>query len=162
MNSAGNLPSRSNRPYLFLYPDNSSKGGIAVTLSDYRTLEQEVYLNDVVVDFYLLFLINNVLPEEYRRSIHVYSSLFFKRLSTRFGSPGEDEGLISPLDQTWTKYVNIFEKKMIVVPICENNRWFLLLVVRLDLMKTSLRLIMNIRLLWFSTALAKVKNLLLN
>ena len=144
MNAAGTVSSRSKRP-LFIYPYDKSKGGIAVTLSDYRTLEQEVYLNDVVVDFYLLFLMNNVLPEEYRRSIHVYSSLFFKRLSTRFGSPGEDEGLISPLDRhlrvtTWTKNVNIFEKKMIVVPICENNHWFLLLVVRPDLMKTSLRL----------------------
>ena len=52
---------KSHSDPLFVYPEKV--GGVAVTIADFRTLEQEVYLNDVVVDFYLLFLLNNILPD---------------------------------------------------------------------------------------------------
>ena len=135
---------RPYRPYLFTYPDGSSRGGIAVSLSDYRTLEQEIYLNDVVIDFYLLYLINTVLPEEFRQSIYVFSSMFLKHLINRFGNcEEEDDEILSPVlrhmrVKNWTKDVNIFEKKLIGFPICKDDHWFLILVIRPDLMTTSI------------------------
>ena len=58
---------KSHSDPLFVYPEKV--GGVAVTIADFRTLEQEVYLNDVVVDFYMLFLLNHVLSEDQRGSL---------------------------------------------------------------------------------------------
>ena len=77
----------------FVYPEKV--GGVAVTIADFRTLEQEVYLNDVVVDFYMLFLLNHVLSEDQRCSLHVFMSSFFKRLTISFGSNVGDDGIFS-------------------------------------------------------------------
>ena len=84
---------KSHSDPLFVYPEKA--GGVAVTIADFHTFEQEAYLNDVVVDIYMLFLLNNVLPEDQRCSLHVFSTLFFKRLTTSFGSNVKDDAISS-------------------------------------------------------------------
>ncbi len=53
----------------------------AVSLYDYRTLEEEHYINDGIIDFYLLYLYQEKLNPEYRNDIHIFSSHFYSRLT---------------------------------------------------------------------------------
>lgn len=70
----------------------------------------------------------NKLSEKDQIRTHVFSSFFYKRLTTRHLSrKSEDTKLskLSPAEQrharvkSWTKNVNIFEKDFIVIPINE-------------------------------------------
>ena len=38
---------------LFVYPPPPNKGGIPITIDDFNCLEEEQFLNDVILDFYL-------------------------------------------------------------------------------------------------------------
>ena len=38
---------------LLIYPPPPMKGGISITVDDYQVLEEESFLNDVIIDFYL-------------------------------------------------------------------------------------------------------------
>ena len=35
----------------------------------------------------------------------------------------------------WSKNVDLFPKKLVVVPVCEHSHWFLVVVARLDLVE---------------------------
>ncbi len=56
-------------------------GTACVSAYDYRTLEEGEYLNDAVVDFYLQWLHNNVLPEKNKEEVHIFSSHFYTKLT---------------------------------------------------------------------------------
>jgi sentrin-specific protease 7 len=72
-----------------------------------------------------------VLSEEDQSRTHVFSSFFYKRLTTRPAKalrrshPVEDDPKLSPAEKRhsrvkgWTKNINIFEKDFIIIPINE-------------------------------------------
>lgn len=68
---------------LFQYPPAPSAGSIVVTMDDYMCLEEEQFLNDIVIDFYLKYLVNGRISPEDRLRTHVFSSFFYQRLTTR-------------------------------------------------------------------------------
>ena len=121
---------------LFEYPPG--KDSVIVTVKDYMTLEHETWLNDIVIDFYLNFLFLEVLPPELRSSVHLFSSMFYKRmLGVGFKNKTtqrEEAGMTSAQRKhsqvkMWTKNVNLFEKEFIIFPICEGNHWFLIVAI---------------------------------
>lgn len=67
---------------LIVYPPPPAKGGISVTNEDLHCLNEGEFLNDVIIDFYLKYLVLEKLREHADR-IHIFSSFFYKRLNQR-------------------------------------------------------------------------------
>ncbi|KAF2897296.1 hypothetical protein ILUMI_08881 [Ignelater luminosus] len=122
---------------LLIYPPG--KGGLPINTEDYLCLAQDQFLNDVIIDFYLKYLLLN-LPKEKQEKIHIFSTFFYKRLTTkpvkasRRSHPAELDPTLTPAQkrharvEKWTKNVNLFEKDFVIIPINENCHWFLAIV----------------------------------
>ncbi|XP_063820895.1 uncharacterized protein LOC135071072 isoform X2 [Ostrinia nubilalis] len=123
---------------ILIYPPG--KGGIPINTEDYMCLAQDQFLNDVIIDFYLKHLVHDVLTQSQREKTHIFSTFFYKRLTTK---PSKVNKSSNPLEwdsnltaaqkrharvKTWTKNVNIFDKDYIVVPINENCHWFVAII----------------------------------
>ncbi|CAB3221398.1 unnamed protein product [Arctia plantaginis] len=123
---------------ILIYPPG--KGGIPINTEDYMCLAQDQFLNDVIIDFYLKHLVHDVLTHSQREKTHIFSTFFYKRLTTKpskvnkSSNPHEWDSSLTPAQKrharvkTWTKNVNIFEKDYIVVPINENCHWFVAII----------------------------------
>ncbi|XP_047354219.1 uncharacterized protein LOC124950862 isoform X3 [Vespa velutina] len=117
-----------------VYPPPPAKGGIAINTEDYLCLGEDQFLNDVIIDFYLKYLTLEVLSETDQHRTHVFSSYFYKRLTSPHAQAGESAIPLSAAAkrharvQKWTKNVNIFEKDFIVIPINEHAHWFLAII----------------------------------
>ncbi|KAL1430367.1 hypothetical protein MTO96_015075 [Rhipicephalus appendiculatus] len=116
---------------LLVYPAPPKTGGIPVHSADLRCLREGQFLNDVIIDFYLKYLLLERLSEEVRQRTHIFSSFFYPRLTQRLNprAPGQ-QGLTPAARRhrnvrTWTRHVDIFAKDFIVVPINQNAHWFL-------------------------------------
>ncbi|XP_036270351.1 sentrin-specific protease 6 isoform X5 [Pipistrellus kuhlii] len=68
---------------LIVYPPPPAKGGISVTNEDLHCLSEGEFLNDVIIDFYLKYLVLEKLKREDADRIHIFSSFFYKRLNQR-------------------------------------------------------------------------------
>lgn len=119
---------------ILIYPQG--KGGISINTEDYMCLAVDQYLNDVIIDFYLSYLLNEVLSPDERSKTHVFSTFFYKRLttmSTRNRQSDKDVKLTPSQKRharvkNWTKSVNLFEKDYIIIPINEQSHWFLAII----------------------------------
>lgn len=123
---------------ILIYPPG--KGGIPINTEDFMCLAQDQFLNDVIIDFYLKHLVHDVLTSGQRERTHIFSTFFYKRLTTKpskvnkNSNPHEWDSTLTAAQKrharvkTWTKNVNIFEKDFIVVPINENCHWFVAII----------------------------------
>ncbi|EAT47498.1 AAEL001372-PB [Aedes aegypti] len=119
---------------ILIYPQG--KGGISINTEDYMCLAIDQYLNDVIIDFYLNYLKLELLKDEERRRIHIFSTFFYKRLTTlgtRHRGQDKDQKLTAAQKRharvaSWTKKENIFEKDFIIIPINEQSHWFLAII----------------------------------
>ncbi|XP_027896333.1 sentrin-specific protease 6 [Xiphophorus couchianus] len=119
---------------LMVYPPPPAKGGISVTNEDLHCLNDGEFLNDVIIDFYLKYLVLERLKKEDAQRIHVFSSFFYKRLNQRERRSGPDTVNL-PIQKrkhnrvkTWTRHVNLFQKDFIFVPINESAHWYLAVI----------------------------------
>lgn len=118
---------------LIVYPPPPAKGGISVTNEDLHCLSEGEFLNDVIIDFYLKYLVLEKLKKEDADRIHIFSSFFYKRLNQRERRNSETTNLSIQQKRhgrvkTWTRHVDIFEKDFIFVPLNEAAHWFLAVV----------------------------------
>lgn len=119
---------------ILIYPQG--KGGISINTEDYMCLAIDQYLNDVIIDFYLNYLKLELLKDSERRRIHIFSTFFYKRLTTlgtRQRGQDKDQKLTAAQKRharvaSWTKKENIFEKDFIIIPINEQSHWFLAII----------------------------------
>lgn len=119
---------------ILIYPQGT--GGISINTEDYMCLAIDQYLNDIIIDFYLKYLLSELLNDEERNRTHVFSTFFYKRLTTmtnnRRGSDKDPKMTASQKRharvKNWTKGVNLFEKDFIVIPINEQSHWFLAII----------------------------------
>ncbi|XP_025163785.1 uncharacterized protein LOC105182689 isoform X2 [Harpegnathos saltator] len=117
-----------------VYPPPPAKGGIAINTEDYLCLGEDQFLNDVIIDFYLKYLTLEVLSESDQHRTHVFSSYFYKRLTSPHAQAAENTSPMTPAAkrharvQKWTKNVNIFEKDFVIIPINEHAHWFLAII----------------------------------
>ncbi|XP_077436916.1 sentrin-specific protease 7 isoform X2 [Vanacampus margaritifer] len=118
---------------LIQFPPPPLKGGITVTMEDLQCLDSGQYLNDVIIDFYLKYLLQNSLRDVAERS-HIFSSFFYKQLTRRDNA---SEGNVTESCQrqkrhqrvkTWTRHVDIFEKDFLFVPVNQEAHWYLVLI----------------------------------
>ncbi|XP_048855087.1 sentrin-specific protease 7-like isoform X2 [Brienomyrus brachyistius] len=118
---------------LIQYPPPPSKGGITVRMEDLDCLNSGEFLNDVVIDFYLKYLILEKAPKEMAERSHIFSSFFYKQL-TRRGGAGEGGAGVSPKRRrhhrvrTWTRNVDIFNKDFLFLPVNQEAHWYLVVI----------------------------------
>ncbi|XP_056157219.1 sentrin-specific protease 7-like isoform X2 [Lampris incognitus] len=119
---------------LIQYPAAPCKGRITVTTEDLACLERGEFLNDVIIDFYLKFLLLERAESSVAERCHVFSSFFFKQLARRRVA-GEDDAPVI-LDRkmrhkrvkTWTRHVDIFTKDFLFVPVNQQSHWYLAII----------------------------------
>lgn len=119
---------------ILIYPPG--RGGISINTEDYMCLATDQYLNDVIIDFYLKYLYLEHLKDDEREKTHIFSTFFYKRLTTMpsRSRPDKDAAKQTAAQKrhsrvkNWTKNVNIFEKDYIVIPINEQSHWFLAII----------------------------------
>ena len=118
----------------------SGKDNVSVSEEDYCTLEDESFLNDTIISFYLNWIQHSIVPVESREKTHMFTTYFYSKLTTRPPKlrnklhPIEDNVNLTPGEKRhervkrWTKKVNIFEKDFIIVPINEHSHWFVAVI----------------------------------
>ncbi|XP_076603385.1 uncharacterized protein LOC143330586 isoform X2 [Chaetodon auriga] len=118
---------------LIQFPPPPLKGGITVTMEDLQCLDSGQFLNDVIIDFYLKYLLHNASPAVTERS-HIFSSFFYKQLTRRDNA---SEGSTKDTCQrqkrhqrvkTWTRHVDIFKKDFLFVPVNQEAHWYLVVI----------------------------------
>lgn len=118
---------------ILIYPPKG-KGGIPINTKDFVCLGIDQYLNDVIIDFYLKYLHNEVLTEAQRSKTHIFGTFFYNTLTnTKLLGQTNDVKLTAAQKRhervkNWTKHVNIFEKDFIIVPINQQSHWFLAII----------------------------------
>ncbi|XP_059349820.1 sentrin-specific protease 7 isoform X8 [Ammospiza nelsoni] len=118
---------------LIVYPPPPAKGGLGVTREDLECLEYGEFLNDVIIDFYLKYLLLEKAPKHVADSTHIFSSFFYKCL-TRTEKNSEGDVKVSAAQRrhrrvrTWTRHINIFNKDYIFVPVNEESHWYMAVI----------------------------------
>ncbi|XP_009868313.1 PREDICTED: sentrin-specific protease 7-like, partial [Apaloderma vittatum] len=118
---------------LIVYPPPPAKGGLGVTREDLECLEYGEFLNDVIIDFYLKYLLLEKAPKHLADRTHIFSSFFYKCL-TRKEKNSEGDLKVSVAQRrhrrvrTWTRHINIFSKDYIFVPVNEESHWYIAVI----------------------------------
>ncbi|NXC74549.1 SENP7 protease, partial [Anhinga anhinga] len=118
---------------LIIYPPPPAKGGLGVTRDDLECLEYGEFLNDVIIDFYLKYLLLEKAPKHLADRTHIFSSFFYKCL-TRTEKNCEGDLKVSVAQRrhrrvrTWTRHINIFSKDYIFVPVNEESHWYIAVI----------------------------------
>ncbi|XP_068016808.1 sentrin-specific protease 7 isoform X1 [Melanerpes formicivorus] len=118
---------------LIVYPPPPAKGGLGVTREDLECLEYGEFLNDVIIDFYLKYLLLEKAPKQLADRTHIFSSFFYKCL-TRTEKNSEGDLKVSVAQRrhrrvrTWTRHINIFNKDYIFVPVNEESHWYIAVI----------------------------------
>ncbi|XP_072901304.1 uncharacterized protein [Hemitrygon akajei] len=119
---------------IIVYPPPPTKGGLAVTTEDLECLEEGEFLNDVIIDFYLKYLLLEKAPKELAERTHIFSSFFYRRLTRKDNAESEEVNNLSIQQKrhqrvkTWTRHVDIFTKDFIFVPVNEESHWYLAVI----------------------------------
>jgi len=123
------------------FPHPVTSSSVSVSFQDYKSLEHDTFVNDIIIDFYLTYLFYTILNEEDRPTVHLFSTMFYKRLTSTpqknsvLAVRERDSNLSSAAKRHmrvkgWTKTVDLFSKNLLVIPICEHSHWYLIVVVR--------------------------------
>jgi len=112
---------------LFTYQPGSKSGGIPVTTEDRACLAEGIYLNDIIIDFYLKYLYESVLTPAQQEKTYMFNSYFYKRLTQKQGtkfSPEQMHGLVAK----WTRNIDLFDKDFVIIPVNEHCHWYLVVI----------------------------------
>lgn len=102
--------------------------GISLVGRDVSLLQEDRWINDTVLDFFLSLVVEVVVPDELRGNLHVAKTQFFTRLKACSAASGE-KGWENV--KTWTRSISggIAGQRYIVYPVNEENcHWWVVVV----------------------------------
>ncbi|KAI5076261.1 hypothetical protein GOP47_0008326 [Adiantum capillus-veneris] len=109
------------------YPSGDPEA-VEVQQSDMKHLDPYEFLNDTVIDFYIKYLQRpEFLRQEKKVHFHFFNTFFFKKLLLEKRKKTKGSSYYSEL-RKWTKGVNIFEKKYLLVPVHDCAHWSLAII----------------------------------
>ena len=106
-------------------------GTIEIYNNSIGRLEKGKEMDDNLVDFFFLHTINTVLKKDQQESIYIFNSCFYSKIMAQFNPHAT---------RNWTKNVDLFTKNVIVVPVCTNSHW-LLVLIKVGIPKMSVMLL---------------------
>ncbi|KNG46101.1 ulp1 protease family protein [Stemphylium lycopersici] len=103
-----------------------------VHFDDLPRLDEEEYLNDSLIDFYMIYLHKQLqVPEN---KVYFFNTYFFTRLTENAGRKSMDYKAV----ERWTSKVDIFAYDYIVVPINESqSHWYLAIICNVSNLKRN-------------------------
>ncbi|KAL2431212.1 hypothetical protein ABEF95_000190, partial [Exophiala dermatitidis] len=112
-----------------VYPGPGKKSA-TVPFEDLRRLDDDEFLNDNLISFFMQYLetyLERSNPELYR-DMYFFNTYFYEALTKNVkGKKGINYDAVS----RWTKNINIFKRKFVVVPVNENFHWYLTIICNL-------------------------------
>ncbi|KAM7479032.1 hypothetical protein LguiA_027245 [Lonicera macranthoides] len=111
-----------------IYP-KGDPDAVSISKRDIQLLQPETFLNDTIIDFYILYLKNKVKLEE-RHRFHFFNSFFFRKLADldKDRSRACESTEAFQRVRKWTRKVNIFEKDYIFIPVNFSLHWSLIVI----------------------------------
>ena len=102
------------------YPPDSQRC-ITLTKEDLEFLRPDTYINDSIVEFYMLYLGHEVVPKGEREDYYFFSPFFFSRLK---------DVNVKDLNrlERWTKDLCIQKRKFLIMPIHMPEHWCLSII----------------------------------
>ena len=76
-------------------------------------MDEGNYLNDIIIDFYLKYIILELAKPEVRDRTYLFNTFFYTKLTSEDVSSKKSHSLV----KRWTKKENIFLNVFIVIPI---------------------------------------------
>ena len=121
-------------PVLQYPPGSDAVDSVVLTAGDVERLRPDEFLNDNLVDFYLKVLVGDAARSPLRgagaaaEDVHAFSSHFFTKLRETRASSEEGRARAHARVERWTRGVDVFAKKFLLVPIVEHLHWSLAVV----------------------------------
>ncbi|KAF7502505.1 hypothetical protein GJ744_005642 [Endocarpon pusillum] len=113
-----------------IYPP-TGKRRMAVEFADLLRLDEDEFLNDNLIGFFLRYLeyhLEQNRPEIAQR-VYFYNSYFYERLMQ--SSKGQ-KGINYESVQKWTRNIDIFERDFVIVPVNESYHWYVVIICNLS------------------------------
>lgn len=108
---------------------HTPKTSIDIYVKDYITLNPGIFINDIVVNFYLNFL--SMFYEKSSFTFNIFNTFFYPLISFK-SNKGSFPELICSKPK---KNLNIFDYNYLVIPIFEGNHWSIIIVTHPNKMK---------------------------
>jgi sentrin-specific protease 7 len=118
-----------------VYP-KAGKGRMAVEYTDLFRLDEDEFLNDNLIGFFLRYLEHHLeqTRPELAKKVYFYNSYFFERLmQTSKGKKGINYDSV----QKWTRNIDIFSHDFIVMPVNESFHWYVVIICNLPKLNPS-------------------------
>ncbi|VFQ79846.1 unnamed protein product [Cuscuta campestris] len=111
-----------------IYPKGDSDA-VSISKRDFDLLQPDTFVNDTIIDFYIMYLKNKIQPEK-RHRYHFFNSFFFRKLADLDKDPSNAfDGKAAFLRvRKWTRKVNLFEKDFVFIPVNYNLHWSLIVI----------------------------------
>uniref|UniRef100_M1D731 Sentrin/sumo-specific protease n=1 Tax=Solanum tuberosum TaxID=4113 RepID=M1D731_SOLTU len=102
---------------------------VSISKRDVDLLKPKTFVNDTIIDFYIMYLKNKMNLEEKGR-FHFFNSFFFRKLADLDRDPSKAcEGRAAFLRvRRWTTKVNLFGKDFIFIPVNFSLHWSLIVI----------------------------------
>uniref|UniRef100_A0A2H8TYN3 Sentrin-specific protease 7 n=1 Tax=Melanaphis sacchari TaxID=742174 RepID=A0A2H8TYN3_9HEMI len=113
--------------------DKLGERSAIIKICDYRMLNSNEFVNDILIEFYLDYWYSQKLSDEDRNRTYVFSTYFYTTLAKSFNTSDYPSHFTASQIRhekvkKWTKNVDIFKKDFIFIPINENYHWFMAVI----------------------------------
>ena len=108
-----------------LYYHFNDKTSYTITNQDFKSLYNNDWVNDTIIDFFIKYYMEFNVPLERRNEIHILSSFFYTKLTSKTQNEFYDNV------KKWVEHAELFSKKYVVIPINNNFHWFACIIINL-------------------------------
>lgn len=119
-----------NNKILLEYPfedEDQSRGKITITQHDMHQLKPPNLLNDTIISFFIQYHLDNFVSNEIKNQIHVFNSFFYAKIKCVNVRGSESNNTLKSASR-WLKGVEIFTKDHLIIPICDNDHWLMIII----------------------------------